>query len=48
MCVTARKANFTEVESLFDTISQVNIVREAGKGVERQQKKSKKKKENSP
>jgi hypothetical protein len=46
--VTARKANFTEVEALFETISLVNIVREAEKAEERVPKKSRKKKENSP
>lgn len=26
VCVTAKKANFTEVEALFEIISQVNMV----------------------
>lgn len=27
VCLTAKKANFTEIEALFDVISQVSIVR---------------------
>ena len=27
VCITAKKANFTEVEGLFEAISQVNVVR---------------------
>ena len=37
VCVTTKKANFTEVENLFESISQVNVIkpaekREEGKG----------------
>lgn len=39
VCVTARKANFTEVEALYEAISQVNLVslgaRQEEKGKER-------------
>ena len=38
VCVTARKANFTEVEALFETISQVNVVRSVEKGEKRRKK----------
>ena len=45
VCVTAKKANFTEVEALFDTISQVNIVRDASKFEHKPKQGGKKKKE---
>ena len=43
--MTAKKANFTEVEALFDTISQVNIVKDASKFEHKPKQGGKKKKE---
>ena len=39
--MTARKANFTEVESLYEAISKVNIVKLADKAEEKAEKKEK-------